>query len=394
MGYESAMSMNKVYFKKGRQAPYLEQTAQETDSLVGVSPAKLSSRQVSSQQEADAAAGGGSSFTKRVSSFSLLPRVQSTTDTTTSRLMVKASIVQQHEENEKTREKAAAAASLQTTTQANKIEPDWRLRDRMKTVGVGLVLALNIGTDPPDISKPHPCAVLECWIDPRSVSRAKAKEIIGERLEMQYAKWQLVRTARPLKHKRALDPTIEDVRSLCLQMRRQARNERILLHYNGHGVPRPTANGEIWVFDKNHTEYIPLGIMDLRNWMGKPSIVVLDCSAAGILIPFFKTPLVDQGEQQPIPTSSAEKSGSDNGAGSHDMDALSSQWVNDTIVLCPCSENEWLPMSPDYPADVFTSCLTTPIPIALRWFVRNHPTSMEGLNPGTSATVVKCSGNT
>ena len=24
--------------------------------------------------------------------------------------------------------------------------PDWRLRDRMKTVGVGLVMALNVGT--------------------------------------------------------------------------------------------------------------------------------------------------------------------------------------------------------------------------------------------------------
>ena len=29
-----------------------------------------------------------------------------------------------------------------------------------------------------------------------------------------------------------------------------AQNDRILFHYNGHGVPKPTQNGEIWVFNK------------------------------------------------------------------------------------------------------------------------------------------------
>jgi hypothetical protein len=109
------------------------------------------------------------------------------------------------------------------------ITPDWRLRVRMRTVGVGLVLALNIGTDPPDAVKPHPCAVLQCWMDPRTVSRSKAKEYIGERLEQQYAVWQLAlrgSTARnPVRYRRASDPTVDDVRSLCIQLRRQARNE-------------------------------------------------------------------------------------------------------------------------------------------------------------------------
>eukprot|EP00957_Ditylum_brightwellii_P169300 12885422-Ditylum_brightwellii.AAC.1 len=47
------------------------------------------------------------------------------------------------------------------------IYPTWRLKERMKTVGVCLVLALNIGTDPPDIHKPNPCATLQCWLDPK-----------------------------------------------------------------------------------------------------------------------------------------------------------------------------------------------------------------------------------
>lgn len=34
----------------------------------------------------------------------------------------------------------------------------------MKTVSVALVLCLNLGVDPPDVVKTHPCARWECWI--------------------------------------------------------------------------------------------------------------------------------------------------------------------------------------------------------------------------------------
>lgn len=37
---------------------------------------------------------------------------------------------------------------------------------------------------------------------------------------------------------------------LCMNKllcRRNAKSERVLFHYNGHGVPRPTANGEVSV---------------------------------------------------------------------------------------------------------------------------------------------------
>jgi hypothetical protein len=43
---------------------------------------------------------------------------------------------------------------------------------------------------------------------------------------------------------------VDEVKKLCLSMRRNAKDERVLFHYNGHGVPRPTNNGEIWVFNK------------------------------------------------------------------------------------------------------------------------------------------------
>ena len=319
-----------------------------------------------------------------------------------------------------------------------KITPIWRLKERMKTVGVGMILALNIGTDPPDANKPNPCAKLQCWIDPTSTSRAKAREKIGEQLESQYARWQL---RSKLKYKRALDPTVEDVRSLCTTMRRNAKNERLLLHYNGHGVPRPTVNGEIWVFDKHHTQYIPLSISDLKKWIGKPSLIVLDCSGAGVLLPYLMSsdesssvgdnkhgssgnlyqnwnPGAQSSSKIQVGTSSIGINSGRNAGGLKSVleksspqskDSLnqfakanrninsflpsetehrestasfSTKCVRDIIVLCPTSApNELLPMNPELPADLFTSCLTTPIPVALRWFVLQNPLSCSNFNP-------------
>lgn len=52
------------------------------------------------------------------------------------------------------------------------------------------------------------------------------------------------------RYKVQLDPTVEEVKKLCNTCRRYAKAERVLFHYNGHGVPKPTANGEIWLFNK------------------------------------------------------------------------------------------------------------------------------------------------
>jgi regulator-associated protein of mTOR len=41
--------------------------------------------------------------------------------------------------------------------------------------------------------------------------------------------------------------------------------------------------------------------------------------------------------------------------------------MKDCILLAACGANETLPQDTELPADVFTSCLTTPIKIALRW---------------------------
>ncbi|XP_063473341.1 regulatory-associated protein of mTOR isoform X5 [Symphalangus syndactylus] len=229
----------------------------------------------------------------------------------------------------------------------------WRMKDRMKTVSVALVLCLNVGVDPPDVVKTTPCARLECWIDPLSMGPQKALETIGANLQKQYENWQ-----PRARYKQSLDPTVDEVKKLCTSLRRNAKEERVLFHYNGHGVPRPTVNGEVWVFNKNYTQYIPLSIYDLQTWMGSPSIFVYDCSNAGLIVKSFKQFALQREQelevaainpnhplaQMPLPPS-----------------------MKNCIQLAACEATELLPMIPDLPADLFTSCLTTPIKIALRW---------------------------
>ena len=80
-------------------------------------------------------------------------------------------------------------------------------------------------------------------------------------------------------------PTSEDLRRLCVTLRRHAKTDRILLHYNGHGVPWPTLKGELWVFDKKFTQYIPLSMFDFQNSIADgPSLLLFDCSGAGRLL--------------------------------------------------------------------------------------------------------------
>ena len=158
----------------------------------------------------------------------------------------------------------------------------WRMKDRMKTTSVALILCLNIGVDPPDVLKISPCARMQCWINPLAMQAQKALDCIGKALQAQYERWQ-----PRAKYRLQLDPTVEDVKKLCASCRRNAKNERVLLHYNGHGVPRPTVNGEVWVFNKSYTQYIPLSVYDLQAWVGKPAIYVFDCSGAGVVVNTF-----------------------------------------------------------------------------------------------------------
>ncbi len=176
--------------------------------------------------------------------------------------------------------------------ESSEFAQSWRARERLKTVSVALVLCLNVGVDPPDVTKTVPCARMECWIDPGTLNPQRAIESIGNSLQKQYERWQ-----PRARYRQSLDPPLEEVRRLSTGLRRNAREERVLFHYNGHGVPKPTANGEIWVFNRNYTQYIPLSLYDLQAWMGSPSIFVYDCSNAGIIVQAFEQ-FADQHERE------------------------------------------------------------------------------------------------
>lgn len=226
----------------------------------------------------------------------------------------------------------------------------WRMKERMKTVSVALVMCLNIGVDPPDVVKTQPCARLECWIDPLQSPPQKALEAIGAALQKQYERWQ-----SRARYKLSLDPTVEEVKKLCTSLRRNSKEDRVLFHYNGHGVPKPTVNGEIWVFNRSYTQYIPLSMYDLQQWMGAPSIYVYDCSAAGLILESFNKFAVQHEREFEISLGSVK--------------GQNPPGYRNCIQLAACRQHQVLPMNPELPADLFTACLTTPVQMALRWFV-------------------------
>ncbi|KAJ3257439.1 hypothetical protein HK103_004514 [Boothiomyces macroporosus] len=209
---------------------------------------------------------------------------------------------------------------------------EWRIKEKLKTVSVSLVLCLNIGVDPPDIVKTKPCAKMECWIDPFLLPGQKALEAIGRNLQSQYEAWQ-----PRARYRLSLDPSIEETKKLCCSLRRNAKDDRILFHYNGHG--------------------------NLGTWLGSPCIYVYDCSNAGHILNAFNRFAAQRDAEMA------------NHLNSTNLDGMAAPYtpLSQCIQLAACQAYQTLPMSPDLPADLFTSCLTTPIEIALRWFVLSNP---------------------
>ena len=239
---------------------------------------------------------------------------------------------------------------------------DWRHRERSKTVSAALILCLNIGVDPPDVYKTQPTAVEECWTNPISATQAASKmmEVIGKKLQDQYEGMSM-----KTRYKQYLDPSVEETRKFCTSLRRNAKEERVLFHYNGHGVPLPTPSGEFWVFNKDYTQYIPVSMYDLQTWLGGPVIYIYDCSHAGNIVANFDR-FLDKHE-----TENAD-------ARARDPNAQLQNYSNN-IQLAACQKTETLPTNPDLPADIFTACLTTPIIMSMTFHVLENPLSL-GLN--------------
>lgn len=261
---------------------------------------------------------------------------------------------------------------------------DWRNSQRIRTAAAVLVICLRIGYDPPDVIKTDPCSKLECWVDPYALAKDKALERIGRNLQSQFE--SLAATPKT-RYKQYLDPPVEDAKKFCTAARKNAKNERVLFYYNGHGVPKPTPSGELWLFNKQYTQYIPVSLADVVNWLGSPTIMVWDCSAAGNIVnkveEFGIKKDADLAQEASTPAPSTPST-STNGLPSHStpdapLPAPESKPpppsipFRETIQLGACLGHETLPMNPDLPADLFTCCLTSPIEIALRFFLLRNP---------------------
>ncbi|KAJ6249760.1 regulatory-associated protein of mtor [Anaeramoeba flamelloides] len=315
-------------------------------------------------------------------------------------------------------------------------EEEWKTQIRTRTVLGILCACLNIGINPPGVVKPDPCATLEGWVEPKKYPKKVALNMVGKNLEKQFSKCE-----PRSKYKQCLDPPVKKLKLVCKSGRKYALSERILFYYNGHGVPKPTKNGEIWVFNQQFTQYIPVTIQELKLWLGSPSIYVFDCNEAGILAPRFeKKPKNKQRKrsQQITATSTTTTSTGSNTSNESSTDSstyeksklksrsrsrsssedkkekkpsqkkkkkkkrmrrnlyklnpnskkMKTATLNDyknkkkqnekenksqkpikTIALFSCLAYEYLPTDPNMPADLFTSCLTTPIKTALRWHI-------------------------
>ena len=236
---------------------------------------------------------------------------------------------------------------------------EWRMRDRLKTQLALIAICLNIGVDPPDVIKTNPCAKLEGWTDPQGsggLTGIAPMSAIGKAIQSQYEQIS-IRT----KFQIIPDPTVEEMKKQCSTVRKRGKEERVLFHYNGHGVPRPTPSGEIWVFNKHYTQYIPVSLFDLQAWLEAPSLLVYDCSDAGLIIKnynkFVEKHVADQEDALRREPSAPVKH------------------YADCIHLAACRAGETLPTNPLLPADLFTCCLTTPIDIAVRFFILQSPLS-------------------
>ena len=132
-----------------------------------------------------------------------------------------------------------------------------------------------------------------------------------------------------------------------------------------------------------------MSLYDLQKWISSPSIYVFDCSHAGVVLNLF-VKFADQinnefeeTRRNVLQTALSSTSGH---ITPQIPPSLTASSPLQDILLGACNDNELLPMNPELPADLFTSCLTTPIKIALRWYVLQKDISR--LNPNIDQDMI------
>lgn len=288
--------------------------------------------------------------------------------------------------------------------------------DGFKVVHVVLALCLNVGIRPPDALQCDNVASLEAWLSPTNMSKSpdEAAELVANALQLQIESG-VGRNAGRLKFKSLIDPTVDKVLRLCQQLRAKSkRPHATLFFFNGHGVPAASDNGELWCFNDDYSQYMPLSIYSLQVCLQAPAVYVFDCPNAARLIRHYLLFLEDHEREEAATAAAAAASnaGIVNLASSASLSSIPSassvsnlasaaassivppagdppeqqqqstqrlsQRLRDrTVLLAACGAEQRLPTNPALPADFFTACLTAPLKTML--YVTNHVASTRVL---------------
>jgi hypothetical protein len=252
---------------------------------------------------------------------------------------------------------------------------------------VVLVLCLNVGVRPPDALQSDDVASYEAWLRPTLLAKPpdEASELVAAALQAQIEAG-VGRGANRLRFKALVDPTADAILRHCQSLRASAAASTtrpastVLLLFNGHGVPAASDNGEVWCFNDDFSQYMPLSLYSLQEVLRAPAVYVFDCPRAGRLLRHYAL-FCDERERAETAAASASASA----ANDADSDAPSlSQLLRDrSVLLAACSADQVLPSNPALPADFFTACLTTPLKTLL--FVSPHVASTRVLMNGQFA---------
>ena len=132
-------------------------------------------------------------------------------------------------------------------------------------------------------------------------------------------------------------------------LRRDIKSGRIMFHYIGFGFPRIEGKN-IYAVDVKNGCFVGYALEQLFDSLKTPSCFVFDCSNAAATIPVLERAATEKGK-------------TDKGSGDCFMNR-GVDW-NDWFCLCATDVGEELPSDPHLPRDFLTSCLLTPVAVAL-----------------------------
>ena len=190
----------------------------------------------------------------------------------------------------------------------------------------------------------HPAIYM--WRDVRSVMETEFTEYAKN-----YFKEHYTNIKKKLRFFNQIDPTVDKLNNV-MTLRRDIPNGRIIYHYIGYGFPT-MKDSTIPCIDKKTGNYISYPLKSLFESIKPPSLFIFDCSNAASAIQALENATLTN-KSSPI-----------------DQIKLKEQFMtrnidwNDWFCFCATDVNEQLPSDPHLPNDFLTSCIFTPIRMAI-----------------------------